>query len=266
MTRAAPARLLGLADRGHLGPGALADVAVYRRHAGPHRDVPRRAHLVFKNGDAGRARRRRDAISARAARSQSRPPLRGRAIAIAGIAGSLRRALRGWPRDVMAGRRRLPRRRPGRSRMCHAGADPQRRPQSTTPSRRPSACAPPAIVITADTPAWARQAAVTMTGFATSVIGCGCEAGIDRELDPLARRPTARPGVRVLLFAFDRACSRSSSQTPRRPVRAHLPGLGLLRRPRRRGAAQARRRACAISATAGRSRRRSAAGATGASR
>jgi formylmethanofuran dehydrogenase subunit A len=30
MTRAAPARLLGLADRGHLGPGALADVAVYR--------------------------------------------------------------------------------------------------------------------------------------------------------------------------------------------------------------------------------------------
>lgn len=30
MTRAAPARLLGLADRGHLGVGAAADVAVYR--------------------------------------------------------------------------------------------------------------------------------------------------------------------------------------------------------------------------------------------
>jgi formylmethanofuran dehydrogenase subunit A len=30
MTRAAPARLLGLADRGHLGAGARADVAVYR--------------------------------------------------------------------------------------------------------------------------------------------------------------------------------------------------------------------------------------------
>src|SRR5262249_54828838 len=29
MTRAAPARLFGLADRGHLGPGAVADVAVY---------------------------------------------------------------------------------------------------------------------------------------------------------------------------------------------------------------------------------------------
>ena len=30
MTRAAPARLLGLPDRGHLAPGAVADIAVYR--------------------------------------------------------------------------------------------------------------------------------------------------------------------------------------------------------------------------------------------
>jgi formylmethanofuran dehydrogenase subunit A len=33
MTRAAPARLLGLTDRGHLGVGAAADVAVYREQA-----------------------------------------------------------------------------------------------------------------------------------------------------------------------------------------------------------------------------------------
>jgi formylmethanofuran--tetrahydromethanopterin N-formyltransferase len=57
-----------------------------------------------------------------------------------------------------------------------------------------------AIVITADTIEWARQAAITMTGFATSVIACGCEAGIDRELDP-TETPDGRPGVRVLLFA-----------------------------------------------------------------
>ena len=57
-----------------------------------------------------------------------------------------------------------------------------------------------AIIVTADTPEWARQAAVTMTGFATSVIACGCEAGIDRELDASAT-PDARPGIRVLLFA-----------------------------------------------------------------
>src|SRR6516165_6905566 len=57
-----------------------------------------------------------------------------------------------------------------------------------------------AVIITADTMRWARQAALTMTGFATSVIGCGCEAGIDGEL--AARdTPDGRFGVRVLLFA-----------------------------------------------------------------
>lgn len=49
MTRAAPARLLGLADRGHLAPGAVADVAVYT----PQTDQSAmfaRAALVLKNG------------------------------------------------------------------------------------------------------------------------------------------------------------------------------------------------------------------------
>jgi formylmethanofuran dehydrogenase subunit A len=50
MTRAAPARLLGLPDRGHLGPGALADVAVYADQ--PDRTAMfRSAHLVFKSGE-----------------------------------------------------------------------------------------------------------------------------------------------------------------------------------------------------------------------
>jgi formylmethanofuran--tetrahydromethanopterin N-formyltransferase len=57
-----------------------------------------------------------------------------------------------------------------------------------------------ALTITAHNAAWARQAAATMTGFATSVIGCGCEAGIDRVLNP-DETPDGRPGVRVLLFA-----------------------------------------------------------------
>jgi formylmethanofuran--tetrahydromethanopterin N-formyltransferase len=61
-----------------------------------------------------------------------------------------------------------------------------------------------ALLITAGTLRWARQAAVTMTGFATSVIGCGCEAGIDGELPPSAT-PDARPGVRVLMFAASTA-------------------------------------------------------------
>jgi formylmethanofuran--tetrahydromethanopterin N-formyltransferase len=57
-----------------------------------------------------------------------------------------------------------------------------------------------ALIITADSARWARQAALTMTGFATSVIGCGCEAGIDTELSP-RQTPDRRPGVRALLFA-----------------------------------------------------------------
>jgi formylmethanofuran--tetrahydromethanopterin N-formyltransferase len=56
------------------------------------------------------------------------------------------------------------------------------------------------LVITALDHRWAQHAARTMTGFATSVIGCGCEAGIERELRP-DETPDGRPGVAVLLFA-----------------------------------------------------------------
>lgn len=57
-----------------------------------------------------------------------------------------------------------------------------------------------AIIITGPNRKWARQAAITMTGFATSVIGCGCEASIDVDLPPSAT-PDGRPGCRVMLFA-----------------------------------------------------------------
>ncbi len=58
------------------------------------------------------------------------------------------------------------------------------------------------VVITAATPAWALEAGRSMTGFATSVIGCKCEASIERELDP-DETPDGRPGVSALLFAMD---------------------------------------------------------------
>lgn len=58
------------------------------------------------------------------------------------------------------------------------------------------------VIITADTGQWAAAAAQSMTGFATSVIGCKCEAGIERVLES-ADTPDGRPGVSVLLFAFD---------------------------------------------------------------
>jgi formylmethanofuran--tetrahydromethanopterin N-formyltransferase len=59
------------------------------------------------------------------------------------------------------------------------------------------------VLITAATPGWALEAARSMTGFATSVIGCKCEAGIERELAPDAT-PDGRPGITALLFAMDR--------------------------------------------------------------
>jgi len=59
------------------------------------------------------------------------------------------------------------------------------------------------VIITADTPKWAMAAARSMTGFATSVIGCKCEAGIESEI-AAAETPDLRPGVSILLFAFDR--------------------------------------------------------------
>jgi formylmethanofuran--tetrahydromethanopterin N-formyltransferase len=59
------------------------------------------------------------------------------------------------------------------------------------------------VIITALDPSWAMEAARSMTGFATSVIGCKCEAGVEREL-PADETPDARPGVSVLLFAMSR--------------------------------------------------------------
>ena len=58
------------------------------------------------------------------------------------------------------------------------------------------------LVITARSLRWAREAALKLTGFATSVIACKCEAGIERELTP-AETPDARPGVSVLFFTMD---------------------------------------------------------------
>lgn len=57
------------------------------------------------------------------------------------------------------------------------------------------------LVITAHNATWANHAAVALTGFATSVIACGCEAGIERALSP-EETPDGRPGVAVLLFAM----------------------------------------------------------------
>jgi formylmethanofuran--tetrahydromethanopterin N-formyltransferase len=57
------------------------------------------------------------------------------------------------------------------------------------------------VIVTALNLKWAYHAANAMTGFATSVIGCGVEAGIERELSA-DETPDGRAGVSVLLFAM----------------------------------------------------------------
>jgi formylmethanofuran--tetrahydromethanopterin N-formyltransferase len=58
-------------------------------------------------------------------------------------------------------------------------------------------------VVTAETREWAEIAGRTMSGYATSVIGCDAEAAIERSLAS-DETPDGRPGVSVLLFAFSR--------------------------------------------------------------
>jgi formylmethanofuran--tetrahydromethanopterin N-formyltransferase len=59
------------------------------------------------------------------------------------------------------------------------------------------------LIITAMTLKWAYRAANSLTGFASSVIACGCEADIERELTP-EETPDGRPGIAVIIFAMSK--------------------------------------------------------------
>ncbi len=59
------------------------------------------------------------------------------------------------------------------------------------------------IIITAESQKWADTAATSMTGFATSVIACDCEAGIETRM-PTEKTPDGRPGTSVMVYGFSR--------------------------------------------------------------
>lgn len=59
------------------------------------------------------------------------------------------------------------------------------------------------LIVTAETADWALVAAREATGYAASVIGCDAEAGVERTLSA-EETPDGRPGVSLLLFAFNR--------------------------------------------------------------
>jgi formylmethanofuran--tetrahydromethanopterin N-formyltransferase len=58
------------------------------------------------------------------------------------------------------------------------------------------------LIVTAETTEWAHVAATAATGYASSVIGCDAEAGIEADLGTAT--PDGRPGVALLFFAFSR--------------------------------------------------------------
>jgi formylmethanofuran--tetrahydromethanopterin N-formyltransferase len=60
------------------------------------------------------------------------------------------------------------------------------------------------VIITAVTREWAYKTATEATGFATSTIGCPCEAGIERFLSP-AETPDNRPGFSILICCGKKA-------------------------------------------------------------
>jgi len=59
------------------------------------------------------------------------------------------------------------------------------------------------VLITGATPRWTMAAALKLTGFATSVIGCKVEAAVEREL-PASETPDGRPGVAVLVMTMSK--------------------------------------------------------------
>jgi formylmethanofuran--tetrahydromethanopterin N-formyltransferase len=60
------------------------------------------------------------------------------------------------------------------------------------------------IIVTALTESWVKIAAAEVSGYATSVIACDAEAGVEKFLTP-EESPDGRPGVSLMFFAFSRS-------------------------------------------------------------
>lgn len=69
------------------------------------------------------------------------------------------------------------------------------------------------VIITAADAQWVRDAAAAFTGFGTSVIACGIETAVDRELT-VEETPDGRPGAAILAFAV--SGTELEKQIPRR--------------------------------------------------
>ena len=69
------------------------------------------------------------------------------------------------------------------------------------------------LILTANDRQWVRESAAALTGFGTSVIACGLEIAVERELSE-SETPDGRPGVAILGFAV--SSKELEKQIPRR--------------------------------------------------
>jgi formylmethanofuran--tetrahydromethanopterin N-formyltransferase len=92
------------------------------------------------------------------------------------------------------------------------------------------------VIVTAVDDYWLRTAATVATGYASSVIGCDCEAGIEAWLEPEGT-PDGRPGAALLFFAFSRdalqnaVANRVGQSIMTCPTTACFNGIGDLEKP-----------------------------------
>ncbi len=59
------------------------------------------------------------------------------------------------------------------------------------------------VIVTAHSETWVQHAVSAVTGYASSVIGCDCEAGLEQLLQA-SETPDGRPGAALLFFGFSR--------------------------------------------------------------
>ena len=198
ITRAAPARRLGLHGKGHLGVGADADVTIYHDRA-DREEMFATPRYVIKGGELaveeGELRRSDDGLLLL-------QPRRVRSRGQSGPRASVRPALHGGVRALSGTRRGAARAGADRG-GPHVSAYVLGQTEVTDTFAEAFPMRYARVVITAASDTWAHEAARSMTGFATSVIGCKCEAAIERGLGA-EDTPDGRPGIAVLLFAMDR--------------------------------------------------------------
>ena len=260
VTRAGPARLLGLRDKGHLGAGADADVTIYDERADREemfatpRYVIKGGRVVVRDGELV------EALAGDLLRVAAPYDPAVEDVLRDAVRGALHRAVRELP-----GARAVAARAGAAGPRGAAGVMRLHDAEVVDTFAEAFAMWGARIVITAETPGWAEHAGALAHGLRD--VGDRLQVrGGDRARARRGGDARRAPGRRRAAVRARRGRPRQAARRARRPDRAHLPDDRVLQRPRRRATRSTSAASCATSATAGRRARCSPAGATGGSR